>query len=95
MLQLQDSTSAFFTGRDDILDRLDHVFSRRKPASSPRRDFWLWGVGGVGKTQIASRFIDLYADRYVPDAYGPVRVLRSNRSQGSTKFYGSTPRMLP
>ena len=93
MLQQQESTSAFFTGRDDILDRLDYVFSRRQPASSPRRDFWLWGVAGVGKTQIALRFIDLFADRYALGVYSHVRVLRSNHILGLTKSYGSTPQM--
>ena len=54
-----------FTGRQDILQQMDDFFRPRDPASSPRRDFWLWGIGGVGKTQIALRFMAEFKDRYV------------------------------
>ena len=61
----KEKTSNVFTGRGDVLRKLDHVFAPREPGSYPRRDFLLWGIGGVGKTQIALRFIDSFADRYV------------------------------
>lgn len=65
-------TSSIFTGRDDAMQKLDDVFERRKPGSHPRRDFLLWGVGGIGKTQIALRFIDCFAERYVLDSFSHV-----------------------
>lgn len=62
-LRHRKTTSPMFTGREGILDFLDDQFCRRRPGSHPRRDFWLWGVGGVGKTQIALQFVDLHRDR--------------------------------
>ncbi len=57
--------SRFFTARDDILDRLDACFSPRDTRGKPRREFLLYGMGGVGKTQIALKAADQLEDRYV------------------------------
>ncbi|KAL2113889.1 hypothetical protein VUR80DRAFT_2014 [Thermomyces stellatus] len=57
-------TSSLFTGRGDILQKLNRVFEPRARGSKPRRDFLLWGIAGIGKTQIALRFVDLFAERF-------------------------------
>ncbi|KAH6845340.1 hypothetical protein B0I37DRAFT_182169 [Chaetomium sp. MPI-CAGE-AT-0009] len=49
-------TSSFFTGRQDILDRLDSFFAPRNTGGKPRREFLLHGMAGVGKTEVALKF---------------------------------------
>lgn len=46
-----------FTGREVYLDRLRRYFSPRDKAS-PRRCLLLYGLGGVGKTQICLKFVE-------------------------------------
>ena len=64
--------SPLFTGRDDILERMDRCFSD-EPSSvvmDVQRIFVLFGLGGAGKTQIAWRFVQKYRNRYVyPQIY--------------------------
>ncbi|PKS10456.1 hypothetical protein jhhlp_002207 [Lomentospora prolificans] len=82
--------SPIFTGRDHFLEQMSTFFSPRDPDTSPRRDFWLWGIGGVGKTQIALRFIELSADRFSRvfwiDASSQTTVVQSIRSIAGTIF---------
>ncbi|KAK3310503.1 uncharacterized protein B0T15DRAFT_518680 [Chaetomium strumarium] len=56
--------SCFFMARDDILDKLDAHFSPRDTKGKPRREFLLYGLGGVGKTQIALKAADNLEDRF-------------------------------
>ena len=64
-LKHRETTTPIFTGRTKILRFLaEDVFYARTPGSIPRRDFWLSGPSGIGKTQIALQFVDLYRDRY-------------------------------
>lgn len=58
------SSSYFFTGRQDILERLDSFFCPRGTGRKPRREFLLHGMGGVGKTEIALRVAEELEDRY-------------------------------
>ncbi len=58
------SASPYFTGRQDILEKLDSFFPRRETVG-PRREFLLHGMGGVGKTDIALKFSEVFVDRYV------------------------------
>ena len=44
-----------FTGRGDYLEKLHAYFSPRDD-SCPRRLFLLYGVGGIGKSQISLKF---------------------------------------
>jgi Holliday junction resolvasome RuvABC ATP-dependent DNA helicase subunit len=55
------NSSSIFTGRRDILDKLEKIFalqvtSEKRPMS--RRSCLLWGMGGIGKTQICLKFIE-------------------------------------
>ncbi|KAK4043689.1 hypothetical protein C8A01DRAFT_12835 [Parachaetomium inaequale] len=62
--QALGDTSRFFTGREHILDRLDVCFAERDTGGKPRREFLLYGMGGVGKTQIALKAADNIEDRF-------------------------------
>ncbi|GAB1310986.1 Calcium-independent phospholipase A2-gamma [Madurella fahalii] len=57
-------TSHFFTGRQDILERLDSFFSPRNTEGKPRREFLLYGMGGVGKTEIALKTAEDLESRF-------------------------------
>ena len=56
------NSSPLFTGRKDVLDKLGKIFVNRTN-SKPRRSCLLWGMGGIGKTQICLKFIEEMADR--------------------------------
>ncbi|KDN70942.1 hypothetical protein CSUB01_08159 [Colletotrichum sublineola] len=62
-IQVKSITSPQFTGRTDILEKMDRHFCQRTQPS-PRRHLRIWGMGGVGKTQIALRFRDLCESRF-------------------------------
>ncbi|KAM6494354.1 hypothetical protein JOM56_010715 [Amanita muscaria] len=50
--------STFFTGRDTYLQALKDCFSPK--TYSERKKFLLYGMGGIGKTQICLKFIEQY-----------------------------------
>jgi hypothetical protein len=53
------NSSPIFTGRRDVLDKLEEIFSLKdtnRPMS--RHSCLLWGMGGIGKTQICLKFIE-------------------------------------
>ena len=56
------NSSALFTGREDILQRLKEHFA---PRDRGRKSFLLYGMGGIGKTQICLKFVEEMAGRYV------------------------------
>ena len=53
-------SSIFFTGRDAYLQRLREYFS--SSIGGQRKSFLLYGLGGIGKTQICLRFIEENVD---------------------------------
>ncbi|KAJ3948114.1 uncharacterized protein N0V96_002357 [Colletotrichum fioriniae] len=63
-VQINSIASPQFTGRLDILNKMERHFHKRPSGSSPRRHLRIWGMGGVGKTQIVLRFRDLYGSRF-------------------------------
>ncbi|KAL2879971.1 hypothetical protein SGCOL_004690 [Colletotrichum sp. CLE4] len=63
-VQINSIASPQFTGRLDILSKMERHFYERPAGSSPRRHLRIWGMGGVGKTQIVLRFRDLYGSRF-------------------------------
>ncbi|KIL65400.1 hypothetical protein M378DRAFT_50099, partial [Amanita muscaria Koide BX008] len=50
------SPSDFFTGRDSYLQALKDHFSPN--LDGERKKFLLYGMGGIGKTQICLKFIE-------------------------------------
>jgi len=63
--QSMGRTSFFFTGRQEILQSLDSYFVPRDSGEKPRREFLLYGMGGVGKTEIALKLSEALEDRLV------------------------------
>jgi Holliday junction resolvasome RuvABC ATP-dependent DNA helicase subunit len=59
------TASRFFTGRHDILERLDICFCARNTGGKPRREVLLQGMAGVGKSEIAFKFVEMFEDRLV------------------------------
>src|SRR4051812_262969 len=59
------SSGRLFTGRQSYLDGLEAYFVPRVPGPKSRRRFLLYGMGGVGKTQICVRFTENYSHLYV------------------------------
>ncbi|KIL53874.1 hypothetical protein M378DRAFT_93452 [Amanita muscaria Koide BX008] len=56
------SPSTFFTGRDHYLEALKDHFSPK--LDSKRKRFLLYGMGGIGKTQICLKFIEQYGKKW-------------------------------
>ncbi|KIL60249.1 hypothetical protein M378DRAFT_1064453, partial [Amanita muscaria Koide BX008] len=59
--------SGLFTGRDDYLQALTDCFSPK--LDSERKKFLLWGLGGIGKTQICLKFIERYGKKWFSDIF--------------------------
>ena len=58
--------SLFFTGRKAVLEQLGKIFFQSDTSSLMlRRSCLLWGLGGIGKTQICLKFIEKMSDRWV------------------------------
>ena len=57
----------YFTGRDEYLKTVETSFDFPKTSveSKKQRRFVLYGTGGMGKTQLALKFLDEQSDRYV------------------------------
>ena len=49
-----------FVGREDYLQRLHDFFAPALADPRRRRVFLLYGLGGVGKTQICLKFLEEY-----------------------------------
>ena len=59
------NSSALFTGRMDIIEKLNNHFAPQDEGDKQRRSFLLYGMGGIGKTQICLKFAEEMADRYL------------------------------
>ena len=55
VLQIPNS-SPFFTGRQDVLDKLVMIFTHQ--VTNRQCSCLLWGMGGIGKTQICLKFVE-------------------------------------
>jgi len=56
-------SSALFTGREDVLKRLTDHFAPQDQVDRTRKSFLLYGIGGIGKTQICLKFVEMMAER--------------------------------
>jgi Holliday junction resolvasome RuvABC ATP-dependent DNA helicase subunit len=63
LLPQRPNSSAFFTGREDILERLKDHFAPQDEGDGCRKSFLLYGMGGIGKTQICLKFVEEMAGR--------------------------------
>ena len=54
-----------FTGRDTYLDHMESSFDLTKTSMElkKQRRFVLYGIGGVGKTQLVLKFIERNGDK--------------------------------
>ena len=57
------NSSALFTGREDVLKRLMDHFVPQDQVDRSRKSFLLYGMGGIGKTQICLKFVEKVAER--------------------------------
>jgi len=56
---LRPNSTVRFTGRREILDKLKVYFgSQIDPQSQQRRRYLIYGMGGIGKTEVCLRFIE-------------------------------------
>jgi hypothetical protein len=55
--------SPLFTGRKIYLDKLRQYFNFEHGQRVQRKQFLLYGLGGIGKTQICMKFAEESADR--------------------------------
>jgi len=63
-IPLMPNSSARFTGRTEILAKLrDHFTKGPDNQRRTRKYFLLYGMGGIGKTQICLRFIEDMSDK--------------------------------
>jgi hypothetical protein len=56
------SSSTIFTGRRDYLAKLVDYFTVKHDEPLRRKSFLLYGMGGIGKTQICLKFIEENSD---------------------------------
>jgi replication-associated recombination protein RarA len=61
--KFRPSSSPKFVGREGYLQKLDEFFHVRPANELTRRVFVLFGVGGVGKTQISLKFAEKSSGR--------------------------------
>ena len=52
-----------FTGREDYLEKLRQHFGTHAGQPKHRQQFLLYGMGGVGKTQICLKFAEEHSDQ--------------------------------
>ena len=57
------NSSALFTGCQDVLEKLKDHFVPADQDNKHRKSFLLFGMGGIGKTQICLKFVEQVADR--------------------------------
>ena len=62
-IPVKPNSSIRFTGRNDVLAKLKEHFNAESNDKLRRRKFFLlYGMGGIGKTQICMRFIEDMSD---------------------------------
>ena len=63
VIPVKPNSSIRFTGRTDVLAKLkEHFTAKSADKLRCRKFFLLYGMGGIGKTQICLRFIEDMSD---------------------------------
>ena len=64
VIPLMPNPSTRFTGRTEAIVKLKaHFFTNSDDIVQKRKVFLLYGMGGIGKTQICLKFVDEMYDR--------------------------------
>jgi len=64
VIPLMPNPSTRFTGRTEVIAKLkSHFFTNTNDAVQKRKLFLLYGMGGIGKTQICLKFVEEVSDR--------------------------------
>ena len=66
IIPLMPNSSIRFTGQMVVIDQLKRHFSKTNDTAQLRKFFLLYGMGGIGKTQICLKFIEEMSDWWVP-----------------------------
>jgi len=65
-IRVKPNPSKLFTGQKVYLDKLKQCFKLKVSGEQPcRHSFLLYGMGGIGKTQICLKFIEEVSNQYV------------------------------
>ncbi|KIJ90614.1 hypothetical protein K443DRAFT_659169, partial [Laccaria amethystina LaAM-08-1] len=62
VLPFMPSSSPRFTGRTEVIVKLKRHFSKTNDSAQKRKFFLLYGMGGIGKTQICLKFVEEMSD---------------------------------
>ena len=62
VIPLMPNPSNRFTGRTELIAELNRHFFNTNDAAQKRRFCLLYGMGGIGKTQICLKFVDDSSD---------------------------------
>ncbi|KIJ90248.1 hypothetical protein K443DRAFT_686888 [Laccaria amethystina LaAM-08-1] len=63
VISLMPNPSTRFTGRTEAIAKLKSHFFNTNDAVQKRKFFLLYGMGGIGKTQICLKFVEEMSDR--------------------------------
>ena len=62
VIPLMPNPSNRFTGRTEVIAELKRHFSEANDSAQKRKFFLLYGMGGIGKTQICLKFVEEMSD---------------------------------
>ena len=62
VIPLMPNPSNRFTGRTEVIAKLKRHFSNTNDSAQKRKLFLLYGMGGIGKTQISLKFVEDMSD---------------------------------
>ena len=62
VIPLMPNPSNRFTGRTEVIAKLERHFSNKNDSGQKRKFFLLYGMGGIGKTQICLKFVEGMSD---------------------------------
>ena len=62
VIPLMPNPSNRFTGRTEVIEKLKRHFFNINNSAQKRKFFLLYGMGGIGKTQICLKFVEEMSD---------------------------------